>query len=161
MYANYTLLTQHYIGRVHATDGHAIWILGMYCFSWLIFHVDRNFVSSSDEGIRLVDNFVLKGPASLISILARERFYHFYGQPGARLEADMSVYVQQEDYGDHSHILHFLDMLLCFALTSHVQELKFIWVDDFINYTHWSTFTSNLTARWDSLAIYVGFLGIL
>ena len=98
---------------------------------------------------------MLKVSVSLRSILARARFYHFYGQPGARLEADVSVY---GDHTDKSHIFLLLDLPLCFALTPHVEELKSIWVDDFINYARWSKFASNLADRWNGFAIYVSFL---
>lgn len=89
--------------------------------------------------------------------LVRARFYHFYGQPGARLEADMSVYIQQGDCRDESHIFHLLDLLLFFALTTHVQELKSIWVDDIVNLAQWSKFSSRLQAEWSGFTIFVSF----
>jgi len=93
--------------------------------------------------------------ARAMSIIARARFYHFYGQPGARLEADMSVYIQQEDHRVESYIFfHFLDCILCFSLASRVQELKSIWVDDIINYARWSKFASDLIAGWNGFTIY-------
>lgn len=99
---------------------------------------------------------MLKDLVPLIPILAYAKFYHFYGQPGARLEADMSVYTQQGDHRVESHIFFpFLDFFFSFALSSHVQELRSIWVDDIINYAHWSKFSSNLIARWSGFTIYV------
>lgn len=115
-----------------------------------------HFTSSSDEDNRLVDNFPCW--KILIFALARGKFYHFYGQPGARLEADMSVYTQ-EDCGDESHIFFsFLNFLFFFALASYVQELKSIWVDDTINHSRWKKFASNLTTGWSGFTIYVSFL---
>ncbi|KAF8555065.1 hypothetical protein OG21DRAFT_1508125 [Imleria badia] len=92
--------------------------------------------------------------ARVMRIIARGKFYNFYGQPGARLEADMSVYLQQGQR-DESHIFfHFLDLVFCFALASYVQELRSIWVDDIVNHSRWRKFTSNLTIGWSSFTIY-------
>jgi len=87
------------------------------------------------------------------------RLYHFYGQPGVRLKADMSIYIQQED---ESHItIHLLDFLFGFTLASHVQEVKSIWVDNVVNFAQWSKISSHLTAEWSGFTTFVCFLTIL
>ncbi|KAG9309092.1 hypothetical protein JVU11DRAFT_10975 [Chiua virens] len=93
--------------------------------------------------------------ARAMRILARAKLYHFYGQPGARLEADMSVYSPEGDHKDGGQpIAFFCDFCFFFALSSHIQALKSIWVDENINYAQWSKFSTKLTAEWNGFAIY-------
>ena len=83
------------------------------------------------------------------------RFYNFYGQPGARLEANLSLYIGGEDRDKNSLLFVPLDMTFFYAPSAHVKELKSIWVDDTINYARWEAFSSKLSSEWSGITIYV------
>ena len=83
------------------------------------------------------------------------RFYNFYGQPGARLEANLSVYVGGE-HGDENSLLFVpLDISLFHAPSAHIKDLKSIWVDDIVNYARWEAFSTKLNNEWNGITIYV------
>ncbi|KAF8838898.1 hypothetical protein BDN67DRAFT_825796 [Paxillus ammoniavirescens] len=75
-----------------------------------------------------VDDYALWVVARVMGNFAGVKFYNFYGQLGARLDADQSVYVK--------------------------DELKNIWVDNTINYVRWRSFASRLNTEWNGFTIY-------
>ena len=83
------------------------------------------------------------------------RFYNFYGQPGPRLEANLSVYIRDGDGDKHSFLFPPLDMFLFFAPSAQIKELKDIWVDDIINSARWEDFSNKLGDEWNGITIYV------
>lgn len=91
----------------------------------------------------------------MIGATARTRFYNFFGQPGARLEADLSVYVGGEDGDENSLLFASLDIFLFFSPSAQIKELKSIWVDNLINYARWQSFSSKLNNEWSGFTIYV------
>ena len=83
------------------------------------------------------------------------KFYNFYGQPGARLEANLSVYKEDEDGDKKSFLFATLDTFLFYAPSAQIKELKDIWVDDLINLARWEAFSSKLGDEWNGITIYV------
>ena len=99
--------------------------------------------------------FLLSISLSLIRPPAAMRFYNFYGQPGARLEANLSVYIGGE-HGDENSLLFVpLDISLFYAPSAYVKELQGIWVDNIINYARWEAFSTKLSSEWSGITIYV------
>ncbi|KAF9234462.1 hypothetical protein BU15DRAFT_65706 [Melanogaster broomeanus] len=84
-------------------------------------------------------------------IVAHVKFDNFYGQPEARLEANISVHPVQD--GD-SLCFTFLNFLLFFAPSMHVRELKGVNVDGIINFPRWKGFAKRLNVEWNSFTVY-------
>ncbi|KIJ12607.1 hypothetical protein PAXINDRAFT_117932 [Paxillus involutus ATCC 200175] len=90
-----------------------------------------------------------------VSFSSTFKFYNFYGQGGARLEANLSVYAKADNEPDENSWLFSLLDLLCFcAPSAHTGELKSIWVDDVINYARWKIFANKLGNEWNGFTIY-------
>jgi hypothetical protein len=85
------------------------------------------------------------------------KFYNFYGQLGARLDADQPVYAKDgNDSEGNSFLFAFLDFLLFRAPSARIEDLQIIWVDNTINYIRWKSFASSLNTEWSGFTIYVG-----
>ncbi|KAG8214957.1 hypothetical protein J3R82DRAFT_8349 [Butyriboletus roseoflavus] len=83
------------------------------------------------------------------------RLYSFYGQPGARLEANLSVYIGGEHGDENSLLFAPFNIFLFFAPSVQIKELKRIWVDNIVNYARWEAFSSKLNSEWSGITIYV------
>lgn len=83
------------------------------------------------------------------------KFYNFYGQPGARLEANLSVYLGGEHEDENSLLFAPLDISLFYAPSAQIKELKSIWIDDIVNYARWAAFSNRLSSEWSGITIYV------
>ncbi|KIJ58821.1 hypothetical protein HYDPIDRAFT_33784 [Hydnomerulius pinastri MD-312] len=93
--------------------------------------------------------------ARLMALFARTKFYNFHGQPGARLEADQSVYSKAGDEQQSSSIFFApIDFLFFYAPSAQIRKLEEIWVDKVVHYTRWKTFVSGLNNEWNGFTIY-------
>ncbi|KIJ12651.1 hypothetical protein PAXINDRAFT_101119 [Paxillus involutus ATCC 200175] len=101
------------------------------------------------------DSYALWVIARVMANFARVKFYNFYGQAGARLEANLSVYAKADNDPDENSWLFFLlDPLFFCSPSAHIRELKSIWVDDVINYARWKIFANKLSIEWNGFTIY-------
>ncbi|KAF8838291.1 hypothetical protein BDN67DRAFT_971793 [Paxillus ammoniavirescens] len=101
------------------------------------------------------DNYALWVIARVMNNFARVKFYNFYGQAGARLEANLSVYAKTDNGQDeNSWLFSLLDCLFFYSPSAHIRELKSIWVDDVINYARWKIFANKLSIEWNGFTIY-------
>ncbi|KAG8220550.1 hypothetical protein J3R82DRAFT_3270 [Butyriboletus roseoflavus] len=104
--------------------------------------------------VGVIDEYALWVIARVMGIFASMRFYNFYGQPGARLEADSSIYIGGENGDGRSVLFAPLDMFLFYMPSAHIKELKGIWVDNLINYARWEVLSRKLSSEWTGFTIY-------
>jgi hypothetical protein len=86
----------------------------------------------------------------------RERFYHFHGQPCARLGRDQSIY--GEVRGTRSWLIHSLSPVLFYAPEYHLRTLEKMWIDGLTRETLWRQFTDRLNTEWQEMILYVSVL---
>ncbi|KAH7914555.1 hypothetical protein BJ138DRAFT_1143694 [Hygrophoropsis aurantiaca] len=84
---------------------------------------------------------------------ARSRFFNFYGDIGARLDADKSVY-EASPTDQHSMLLRMINPILFGAPLLHTKGLQGIWVDRMVNAPRWKTFINKLNSEWNGFTIY-------
>lgn len=94
--------------------------------------------------------------AWLIHTEDRAKYFNFCGLPCARLEADKSVYKDDENTHPLTSSASFaLNVMLFWAPQSHLEELRKVWVDECINTPRWKDFNKNLMTEWTGITIYV------
>lgn len=84
--------------------------------------------------------------------LARERFYHFYGQPAVRLARNLSVH---GDDDRHTLLIRILSPILFSAPSHHLKSLRKIWVDQLMHVPAWKAASRKLTNQWRDFILYV------
>ncbi|KAH7921699.1 hypothetical protein BV22DRAFT_1121988 [Leucogyrophana mollusca] len=84
---------------------------------------------------------------------AHTRFFNFHGQPGARLDADRSIYKQGPEQ-PNSILFRFLNPFLFGGPAVHSRGLRGIWVDKIINAPRWKAFINQLNSEWNGFTIY-------
>ncbi|KAG2048582.1 hypothetical protein BDR06DRAFT_920295 [Suillus hirtellus] len=85
----------------------------------------------------------------------RAKYFNFCGLPCARLEADKSVYKDDENTHPLTSSASFaLNIMLFWAPQSHLEELRKVWVDECINTPRWKDFNKNLMTEWTGITIY-------
>jgi hypothetical protein len=87
----------------------------------------------------------------------RAKFFNFCGLPSARLDADKTVYF--EDTGLFHPltitILMILNAMLFGAPRAYYQDIRRVWVDEYIIVPRWKGFIGNLMAELNRVTIYV------
>lgn len=91
--------------------------------------------------------------ARLMRMFTRARFSNFYGEIGARLGTDHSVYAE-DNYLDRRPIVKLFNLILFGSPSSHVRKIDSVWVDQSVNRPRWKMFMNGLTNEWSGLAIY-------
>ena len=86
---------------------------------------------------------------------ARAKFFNFYGQSNARLNADQSIYIKEEKGRLMSALWRTFSAALFGAPESHMTELRSVWVDRTINVLRWKNFNNKLSSEWSGITIYV------
>ncbi|KAL4073589.1 hypothetical protein J3A83DRAFT_2572203 [Scleroderma citrinum] len=121
-----------------------------------------------------IHSSTIQGPglyviARMKHIFTRMKFINFHGQVGARLNADQSLYVKENnDVQCTSHWFHVVNMILLSAPHDQLEDLKSLWVDHTINLPRWRKFVTMQTSDLAGFSIYstvmltvnVGFLAI-
>ncbi|KIM86765.1 hypothetical protein PILCRDRAFT_816011 [Piloderma croceum F 1598] len=83
--------------------------------------------------------------------LTHNQFVHLYGQRGARLDRDQSVY--SATVKSRSLLVINLSPLLFWAPETHLQALENIWVDHLVDINSWTQFNKKLIAEWKEITI--------
>jgi hypothetical protein len=87
--------------------------------------------------------------------IARAKFFNFCGQSCARLEADQSIYLTDDEHMVKS-VMSWIVELLCFgAPRAQMKELQRVWVDKSTSSPRWKDFNDKLSREWISITIYV------
>ncbi|KAJ7138528.1 hypothetical protein C8R43DRAFT_928893 [Mycena crocata] len=86
----------------------------------------------------------------LMHLLVRSRVYNFYGEAGARLNVDQSVYgvVHKPTF-----LMKLLSPLLFYAPNSHLVALHSIFTDRLIRQRGWSEFIKRLNNEWQEFTL--------
>ncbi|KAF9234075.1 hypothetical protein BU15DRAFT_53071 [Melanogaster broomeanus] len=94
--------------------------------------------------------------ARLMRLFSNSKFVNFYGQPGARLNADQSVYTKLRGQDQATSLLiRISDLVLFRGPSAHVNELQRVWVDRSVNAPRWKGFISKLSNVWAGFTIYL------
>lgn len=91
--------------------------------------------------------------ARLMRMFTRARFSNFYGEIGARLGTDHTVYAE-DSYLEKRPLVKLFNLVMFGSPSSHVRKIDSVWVDQSVNRPRWKTFMNGLTNEWSGLAIY-------
>lgn len=92
--------------------------------------------------------------ARFMQYFARSKFFNFCGQSCARLEADQSIYLTDDEHVLKS-VMSWIVELLCFgAPHAQMKELQRVWVDKSTSSPRWKDFNDKLSREWISITIY-------
>ncbi|KIY64263.1 hypothetical protein CYLTODRAFT_358653, partial [Cylindrobasidium torrendii FP15055 ss-10] len=86
-------------------------------------------------------------------IFACQRFIHFYGEPNARLERNISVYKKNKADRRRTMFITILAPLLFFEPRGHVRSIQKFWVDGTINDAAFERFIEKLLIEWQDLIL--------
>ncbi|KAJ8582941.1 hypothetical protein M405DRAFT_829752 [Rhizopogon salebrosus TDB-379] len=92
--------------------------------------------------------------ARFMQYFARAKFFNFCGQPWARLEADQSIYLMNDEHMVKSAISRVVELLCFGAPKAHMMELQRVWVDKSTSSPRWKDFNDKLSKEWISITIY-------
>ncbi|KAG2065151.1 hypothetical protein BDR04DRAFT_188824 [Suillus decipiens] len=101
----------------------------------------------------IINNQYIWAYARLMRMFTRARFSNFYGEIGARLGTDHTVYAE-DSYLDKRPLVKLFNLVLFGSPSSHVRKIDSVWVDQSVNRPRWKTFMNGLTNEWSGLAIY-------
>ena len=87
--------------------------------------------------------------------IARAKFFNFCGQPCARLEADQSIYTENNAHVVWSAMSAVVELFCFGAPRAHMIELQRVWVDRSTSSPRWKDFNEKLGKEWISITIYV------
>lgn len=86
-------------------------------------------------------------------MFTRARFSNFYGEIGARLGTNHTVYAE-DSYLEKRPLVKLFNLVMFGSPSSHVRKIDSVWVDQSVNRPRWKTFMNGLTNEWSGLAIY-------
>ncbi|KAG1775696.1 hypothetical protein EV702DRAFT_1007431 [Suillus placidus] len=132
---------------------HSVWIVGkpehIRPVDYLIFlRLSARFMEEFCE-------LWLVGSASrlLITFIGNAKFVNFCGQPGARLNADQSLY-RDPDTCSNNVLLRVMNFVLFGSPNAHHKALQKIWVDSTIVQPRWKNFINRLNSEWNGYTIF-------
>jgi len=91
----------------------------------------------------------------LMSTFAHQKFLHFHGQNGVRLNRDQSVHGTS---CQSSWVVKQLSPVFFYAPNVHLKELTKIWVDELVCHVHWNNFLDKVISEWQEYALYAALL---
>ncbi|KAG2131682.1 hypothetical protein DEU56DRAFT_454610 [Suillus clintonianus] len=81
------------------------------------------------------------------------KFVNFCGQPGARLNADQSLY-GDSNTPSNNILLRVMNVILFGSPDAHNKALQKIWVDSTIVQPRWKNFINRLNSEWNGFTIF-------
>ncbi|KAH7924791.1 hypothetical protein BV22DRAFT_1034753 [Leucogyrophana mollusca] len=115
----------------------------------------RDLLDSLQDGVNEKRPYFVCVIARMMRLFSNIRFFNFCGQPGARLDADQSVYEKSKIKDDKkSVLLRIMNIVLFGAPEVHINGLRRVWVDETVNHARWQDFTNNLYNEWNGFTIY-------
>jgi len=109
----------------------------------LLNHLTEN-VSSDHQGTTCV-------LSRFMFIFARQRFYDFHGQPGARLSREQSVHGKTKT--KRSWLITLASPLLFYAPEVHLQALEQMWVDEKLSSLVWNRVMGKTYDEWQKFTL--------
>lgn len=92
--------------------------------------------------------------ARLMRLFARSKFLNFYGQVGARLNANQSVYEVEQSRQKGTLRLRLANAFLWGTPAAQYKFLQKTWIDNILNYPKWSKHISRLNSDWSNVTIF-------
>ncbi|KAF9444236.1 hypothetical protein P691DRAFT_763579 [Macrolepiota fuliginosa MF-IS2] len=87
----------------------------------------------------------------LMFIFARERFFHFYGEPAVRLNRGVSVYGTVRK---RTMLIQILSPLLFAAPLQNLISLEKIWVDELMHEPTWKVLINKFNDQWQEFILF-------
>jgi hypothetical protein len=114
---------------------HSVWIVARFmeefCELWLVGSTSHFF----------------------ITFIGNAKFVNFCGQPGARLNADQSLYGDSNTRSNNI-LLRVMNFILFGSPNAHNKALQKIWVDSTIVQPRWKNFIDRLNSEWNGYTIF-------
>ncbi|PBK81348.1 hypothetical protein ARMGADRAFT_1020367 [Armillaria gallica] len=89
----------------------------------------------------------------LMEDFAQNRFFHFYGEPAARLDRTTSIYDKNKVH-KCSFLFHILNCLLFTAPCAHLRDIESILSDGILSQVVWRDFIKKICKDWADLTLY-------
>ncbi|KAE9391512.1 hypothetical protein BT96DRAFT_304191 [Gymnopus androsaceus JB14] len=90
----------------------------------------------------------------ILSVFARERFFHFHGEPAARLEFSMSVFSRPNSTTCIPVWFRFLSAVCFHTPHQHLKQIKYMFTDNLLNHPRCEQFIQKLVSEWTDLTLY-------
>lgn len=91
--------------------------------------------------------------ARFMRLFTRVKYANFCGQPGARVDADRSIYYK-EGHERETLIFRLSNLILWYGPRKHYKRIQRVWVDEIINAPRWKDFITQLDAEWRGFTLY-------
>lgn len=88
----------------------------------------------------------------LMTVFSRLKFFHFYGQPEARLNRDQSVYGTRTN--QRTWFIKTISFFLFSAPDVHLKTLQKMWVDGIMHKAVWEASLNKLNDEWREFVLY-------
>ncbi|KAG2337053.1 hypothetical protein BDR05DRAFT_1005359 [Suillus weaverae] len=109
--------------------------------------------SPSDEYVELPAHLMCV-LARLMRLFARSKFLNFYGQVGARVNANQSVYEVEQSRTKGTLRLRLANAFLWGVPAAQYKFLQNTWIDNILNYPKWYKHISRLNGDWSNVTIF-------
>ncbi|KAH7882247.1 hypothetical protein F5I97DRAFT_333202 [Phlebopus sp. FC_14] len=118
-----------------------------------MFDLNARIQSSGETTLRGHAVYVI---ARMMRVFTRMKFINFYGQIGARLNADQSIYAQgpKDDCSRTSAFAYLLDFILLGVPCNQFTRVRGLWVDNIISLPRWRNVMGTLIAEWSGITTY-------
>ncbi|KAG2141075.1 hypothetical protein DEU56DRAFT_797140 [Suillus clintonianus] len=91
--------------------------------------------------------------ARFMRLFTKGKHTNFCGQPGARVDADRSIYYK-EGHERETLIFRFSNLFLWYGPRKHYKRIQRVWVDEIINAPRWKDFITQLDHEWTGFTLY-------
>ncbi|KAG1733740.1 hypothetical protein EDB19DRAFT_1830862 [Suillus lakei] len=108
---------------------------------------------SSEEVANSADSELGYEHEHSVWIVGNIKFVNFCGQPGARLNADQSLY-GDPNVRSNNILLRVMNFILFGSPNAHNKALQKIWVDSTIVQPRWKNFINRLNSEWNGYTIF-------
>ncbi|KAG2037534.1 hypothetical protein BDR03DRAFT_896685, partial [Suillus americanus] len=92
--------------------------------------------------------------ARFMRLFTKVKYANFCGQPGARVDADRSIYYK-EGHERETLIFRLSNLILWYGPRKHYKRIQRVWVDEIINAPRWKDFIAQLDKEWMGYTLYV------
>lgn len=94
--------------------------------------------------------------ARFAKAFSHSRFINFSGQPCVRLNADQYIYASHHRSlrSGSSVLIRIFDVFLFQSASTHLEDLRQMWVDQIVHYPRWQKYITKLTSEWARFTIF-------
>lgn len=91
--------------------------------------------------------------ARFMRLFTKVKYTNFCGQPGARVDADRSIYYK-EGHERETLVFRLSNLILWYGPRKHHKRIQRVWVDEIINAPRWKDFITQLDTEWTWYTLY-------